>query len=240
MLPTRTSRPGERGTPPRASARAPRGRRLAVVVALAAALGLLTACSTPAGPVGPAPARPSSAPPGPSAASPPVPSVPVHDAALGAQTAPAAPPPPARLVVPEVSIDMAVDAVGVLDDGEMEIPEDADRAGWYRFGPAPGDAAGATVLAAHVDSRRTGIGPMARLREVEVGTTLTVTTADGHEHGYRVVDVAKVSKEGAPVDQWFDRAGPPRLVLVTCGGTFRRDIGHYTDNVVVTAEPLGG
>ena len=42
------------------------------------------------------------------------------------------------------------------------------------------------------------------------------------------------------MDRWFDRTGAPRLVLVTCGGAFRRDIGHYTDNVVVTAEPLGG
>ena len=63
-------------------------------------------------------------------------------------------PPPVRLVVPDVGIDMAVDPVGVRDDGEMEIPEDADRAGWYRFGPAPADPAGATVVAAHVDSVR--------------------------------------------------------------------------------------
>ena len=57
---------------------------------------------------------------------------------------------------------MAVDPVGVRDDGEMEIPEDADRAGWYQFGPAPADPAGATVIAAHVDSVQTGIGQFAR------------------------------------------------------------------------------
>jgi LPXTG-site transpeptidase (sortase) family protein len=145
-----------------------------------------------------------------------------------------------RLVVPDVSIDMPVDPVGVQDDGEMEIPEDADRAGWYRFGPAPSDAEGATVMAGHVDSRRTGIGQFARLRDVAVGSTVTVTTVDGAEHPYRVVDVQQVPKEGAPVAQWFDRTGPARLVLVTCGGAFRRDVGHYVDNVVVTAEPLDG
>ena len=74
---------------------------------------------------------------------------------------------------------MAVDPVGVRDDGEMEIPEDADRAGWYRFGPAPADPAGATVVAAHVDSVQTGIGQFARLRDVAVGAAVTVTTADG-------------------------------------------------------------
>jgi len=67
-----------------------------------------------------------------------------------------------------------------------------------------------------------------------------VTTADGSVHTYRVSTVEKIAKDQAPVDQWFDRSGAPRLVLVTCGGAWRRDIGHYADNVVVTAEPLGG
>ncbi|MEZ0447721.1 class F sortase [Cellulomonas sp. ICMP 17802] len=212
---------------------------LATVVALGTTLGPLTACTGPDPASGPAVAASSSstATPRPT---PVVPPVPVYDAALGAQAAVPATPPPVRLVVPDVGIDMAVDAVGVQEDGQMQIPEDADRAGWYEFGPAPADPAGSTVLAAHVDSRLTGIGPFARLRDVGVGATLTVTTADGSERGYRVVGVEKVPKEGAPVAQWFDRSGAPRLVLVTCGGTFRRDIGHYTDNVVVTAEPLGG
>ena len=61
---------------------------------------------------------------------------------------------------------MPVDPVGVQDDGDMQIPEDANRAGWYRFGPAPADAQGATVLAAHVDSRLTGVGQFSRLRKL--------------------------------------------------------------------------
>ncbi|MET0788828.1 MAG: class F sortase [Cellulomonas sp.] len=214
---------------------------LATVVVLGATLGPLTACTGPDPDSGPAvTASPSSTatprptpPPGPTG-----PTVPVVDATLGAPVA--ATPPPVRLVVPDVGIDMAVDPVGVRDDGEMEIPEDADRAGWYRFGPAPADPAGATVVAGHVDSVQTGIGQFARLRDLAVGAAVTITSADGSPHEYRVVTVEKVPKDGAPVDLWFDRSGAPRLVLVTCGGAFRRDIGHYTDNVVVTAEPIGG
>ncbi|GEL98562.1 class F sortase [Cellulomonas terrae] len=209
---------------------------LASVVALGTATGLLTACTGPESSPGPeVVASPSpTATPRPTSV---VPSVPIVDATLAPVVAT---PPPVQIVVPDVGIDMAVDPVGVRDDGEMEIPEDADRAGWYRFGPAPADPAGATVVAAHVDSVQTGVGQFARLRDVAVGAAVTVTSADGSPHEYRVVTVEKVPKDGAPVDQWFDRSGAPRLVLVTCGGTFRRDIGHYTDNVVVTAEPIGG
>ena len=135
---------------------------------------------------------------------------------------------------------MSVDPVGVTDAGTMELPEDADRAGWYEYGPTPSDARGSTLVAAHVDSRLTGIGPFARLREVTVGSPLTLTTADGVAHSYVVASVVKTPKDEAPVDEWFDRTGTPRLVLVTCGGQWIRAAGHYSDNVVVTASPVAG
>jgi hypothetical protein len=59
-------------------------------------------------------------------------------------------------------------------------------------------------------------------------------------HTYRVSEVVAVPKDTAPVGEWFDREGSRRLVLVTCGGEFREDIGHYADNVVVTADPVEG
>jgi len=160
----------------------------------------------------------------------------VQDAGLG--SVPAAAPAPVRLVVPDLGLDMPIDAVGVAEDGTMEIPQDADRAGWYRFGPSPADPAGATVVAAHVDSWTTGIGPFSELREVSPGARVEVTTADGVVHAYTVREVAQVPKQDAPVEQWFDREGSPRLVLVTCGGAFDREVGHYADNVAVTADPV--
>ncbi|RHA38407.1 class F sortase [Cellulomonas rhizosphaerae] len=200
-------------------------------------VGLLTACS-PSTAQEPAPVV-SSAPPGPTpvptvAA---VPEVPVQDA-----TAPAADPtaPPVRLAVPSVDIDMTVIPVGVADDGSMELPPDATEVGWYRFGPAPGADEGNALLAAHVDSRLSGIGPFAQLRDVSVGARVVVTTDDGTQLRYRVASVEKIPKDQAPLDAWFGRDGAPRLVLVTCGGAWNAKIGHYADNVVVTADPIGG
>jgi hypothetical protein len=36
----------------------------------------------------------------------------------------------------------------------------------------------------------------------------------------------------------FDRRGPARLVLVTCGGRFDTTTKHFLDNIVVTAVPV--
>lgn len=215
-----------------------RALTLALVSGLVA--GLLAGCSSSSqGTPQPAPAV-TSTPPGPTATAgptPALPAVPVRDA-----TAPAPTPLPApvRIAVPSEDIDMAVVPVGVEDDGSMELPPDADEAGWYRFGPVPGAESGNALLAAHVDSRRSGIGPFAALRGVETGASVVVTSSDGTRHEYRVTAVEKIAKDQAPLDVWFARSGPPRLVLVTCGGAWQADIGHYADNVVVTAEPTGG
>jgi len=163
--------------------------------------------------------------------------VPVYDPTAPAQTPSAA---PVRLVVPSQHIDMRVVPVGVADDGSMGLSENAFEAGWYEYGPAPGDPAGNAVLAAHVDSVQSGIGPFTRLRDVRVGARVEVTDDASDVHRYRVVSVHKIAKEGAPTSSWFARDGVPRLVLVTCGGAWDAKTRHYADNVVVTAEPTGG
>lgn len=147
-------------------------------------------------------------------------------------------PAPTRLAVPALGIDAAVDAVGVEPGGDMTIPEDVSRVGWYRFGPAPGAPEGSAVLAGHVDDAEQGLGAMAPLAEASVGDQVQVTDAAGGTTTYQVVARQEFSKESVPLADLFARTGPPRLVLITCGGPFLADIRSYEDNVVVIAEPV--
>ena len=146
---------------------------------------------------------------------------------------------PERLLVPSLDLDVPLDAVGVADDGQMEIPEDADRAGWYRFGPAPGDDSGSAVVAGHVDDR-SGPGAFLALTEVEEGAELTVQLSDGTEVAYRVTAREQVAKPELPLDDVFTREGPPHLRLITCTGDWSQRNASYTDNLVITAEPVEG
>lgn len=133
---------------------------------------------------------------------------------------------------------MAVDPVGVDRRGDMVIPDDPRVAGWYRFGATPGSAAGATVLAAHVDDSEYGSGPLAKLGSLRRGDPVTVT-AGRVVHRYRVATVLRLDKGELDTGDLFDRQGPSRLHLVTCGGEFDRATGHYKDNIVVVATPVG-
>ncbi len=171
-------------------------------------------------------------------AAPSVPAIARRSASLeSVQAEAAAQPVPVRLRVPSVDLDAPLDQVGVRDDGLMEIPDDGDRAGWYRYGPAPGDDEGSAVLAGHVDTQE-GLGAMAALMDVPLDAEVEVEMDDGSVLGYRVIGRETIEKDELPVEELFDRSGPARLTLVTCGGPWRYEASSYRDNVVVVAVPV--
>ena len=151
---------------------------------------------------------------------------------------------PVRVRLPSIGVDAPVVRVGVDGRGAMEVPPDVRTAGWYRFGPAPGDAAGSSVISGHVDDREQGRGAFYRLADLAPGDPVQVVASTGRVLDYRVRDVRRLPKAGLPVDELFARGGPPRLTLVTCGGPFDRRARSYADNVVATAlpvdRPIGG
>lgn len=145
-------------------------------------------------------------------------------------------PAPARFSADSIGVDLPVVRTGVSDDGSMQLPETNRQVAWYGYGSRPGDPAGTTVLAAHVDTRTEGLGPFARLRELRRGASLAVTDTDGRTRRYTVTSVDDVPKSRIPLDQLFRTDGPPGLTVLTCGGPFSRSTG-YRDNIVVTAQP---
>lgn len=160
-----------------------------------------------------------------------------RDASLGSLTV-SEEPAPARLVIPALDIDARIDDVGVQEDGAMVIPAAPTSVGWYRFGSAPGDAYGNTVIAGHVATREDGPGALAPLKGAKPGMRVTVTTADGRDHDYEVAGREAIVKKALPVDEIFARDGRPLLVLITCGGRYLPELRSHRDNIIVTAVPV--
>jgi sortase (surface protein transpeptidase) len=142
---------------------------------------------------------------------------------------------PTRLRIPTLGVDAPLDPVGLEADGGMEIPEDVERVGWYEPGVAPGEE-GSAVLSGHVDSRTQGPGVLFELRSIDVDDEVVIETAEG-EQRWRVVGRTRYGKQALPVDELFSWEGPPRLVIITCGGDFDPEAGAYEENVVVHAVP---
>lgn len=159
------------------------------------------------------------------------PRVVTHDARLSARRLPVVRP-PLGLSIPQIHVDVPVIAVGIDATGQLDVPDDASAVSWYRYGPAPGDP-GSAVLAGHVDYAGAQ-GVFWRLDELDVDRRFEIITADG-PLPFRVVSVSRIRKSELPVAELFRTAGPPQVVLVTCGGPFDREQKSYRDNVVVVA-----
>lgn len=199
-----------------------RGRVLAaigiVVVALIAISALaVTALRGQRGPALPPPSAARSLPPAP------------------ASVRPLRPSPPTRLEIPKIGVTSSLMPLGVNSDHSLQVPplSRAQEAGWYRHGPTPGSK-GAAVIVGHVDSTR-GPAVFFKLGKLRPGDLIRVHRQDGTTAGFRVDSAEAVSKNDFPTQKVYGRVGYAALRLITCGGSFDRGSGHYTDNIIIYA-----
>ncbi len=143
---------------------------------------------------------------------------------------------PERLLVEAVDVDASLVTTLVATDGALVPPDDPARLGWWR-GVRPGEGEGSVVIAGHVDSRRFGQGPLARIVELEPGDRAVLAGAGGVSAEYVVRGIQTFPKESFPAADLFGTDGPERLVLVTCGGAFDRARGGWDSNVVAVLDP---
>ena len=139
---------------------------------------------------------------------------------------------PVRVVIPAIDVDADLVALGLNDDGSMEVP-DFGRAGWYEPGPRPGEP-GPAVIAAHVDSV-SGPDVFFRLRELAAGDKIRVEHADGSDTTFVVENSEQQLKTDLPVERIWDDTDNVVLRLITCGGEFDTSERSYLSNLIVYA-----
>ena len=138
---------------------------------------------------------------------------------------------PVGLRIPAIGLSVSLSTLGLNLDGTVQVPTDFAQPGWYRLGPSPGQL-GSAVILGHVDSYR-GPAVFFTLRNLVPGDAIDVTLADGTVADFVVSAVEMYSKAQFPARQVYASHGLSTLQLVTCGGTFDVQTGHYLSNVVV-------
>lgn len=119
--------------------------------------------------------------------------------------------------------------LGLQRDGSIEVPEDAQKPGWFAPGPSPGQL-GPAVIAGHVDSR-TGPAVFYRLAELRRGDRLTVTREDGSVAAFVVDRVKTYAKDAFPTRKVYGATDRAELRLITCGGSYDDETGYDSNTV---------
>ncbi len=139
--------------------------------------------------------------------------------------------PPVSIDIPAIDVSSRLVRLGLEADRTVEVPTDADLAGWFRLGTVPGQR-GSSVILGHVDSAD-GPAVFARLAELRRGDVVEVGGADGSVVSFVVTRRVLYANADFPAQQVYAAQDGRRLNLVTCAGAYLEDAGGYQSNLVV-------
>ncbi|WP_142830187.1 class F sortase [Planococcus soli] len=141
---------------------------------------------------------------------------------------------PTQIEIPSIGVDAAIEPTGILENGEMGVPEDVNQVGWFEPGYKAGSQ-GHAVLAGHVDSLN-GPAVFYDLTKVKIGELVTLTDTEGRKMIFEVKEINSYQTDQAPVEEIFGKSDKRMLNLITCTGNYSRDIGSYEERLVISAE----
>src|SRR3989344_2905957 len=141
---------------------------------------------------------------------------------------------PDELSIPKINVVSNVQHLGVTKSGNMQAPDNFSDVSWYKLGVIPGEK-GSAVIAGH----KNGVyvrGVFRRLNELKVGDSVYVARANGEKLHFKVVETAVYPYDKAPLERIFTASDGTYLNLITCTGTFRKEIGSSDHRLVVYTE----
>jgi len=141
---------------------------------------------------------------------------------------------PIRLQIPSINIDAAIEHVGNTPDGEMAVPSDTEKAGWYEPGVSPGDKGGA-VISGHFNGKDGKPGLFKDLVNLKQGDMILVTNELGITSTFKVRE-SRTYNPGYAEEVFSPKDNGTHLNLKTCDGIWDSVKGSFTKRLVVFAD----
>lgn len=140
---------------------------------------------------------------------------------------------PVRLRIPAIDLATAIDPLSLDPDGRLPAPAGPTDVGWWREGPAPGEA-GPAAIVGHLDTA-TGPAVFAGLTALRPDDRVEITRADGSTAVFAVRATKQFPQDDFPSRAVYGPTPDAELRLITCGGAYDRAAGRYLSNTVVYA-----
>lgn len=141
---------------------------------------------------------------------------------------------PTNIEIPSIGLFADVVDVGLEADNSIEVPDNANHVGWYKYGVMPGQIGGA-ILTAHYDTPSGKPAIFYNLRAANRGDLVFVRMASGEELLFQVTDVLSEPVKTFPTDLVFGKFDTKELMLITCDGVWNPIERSYSKRLVVFA-----
>lgn len=139
---------------------------------------------------------------------------------------------PVAVEVPAIGASSTLIRLGVDPDGTIAEPPETEpeQAGWYEHSPVPGQSGPAVILGHINGDGRPGV--FVDLASIGPGDQVFVYLADGTRVAYTITRLQQVAKDDFPTAEVYGDTAGPEIRLISCGGVFDPDSGHYSDNLI--------
>lgn len=141
---------------------------------------------------------------------------------------------PVRLQIPAISVDAAVQPVGLTGEGAMGVPDNLSDVSWYQKGVKPGEA-GQAVIAGHTSSRGWVPAVFDDLDKLRVGDQIIVVDELGNRISFAVRESRIYDAEANPAEIYAG-SSQPHLNLITCTGRFNVITQSFPQRLVIFSD----
>jgi len=142
---------------------------------------------------------------------------------------------PIRLMIPSISVNAAIQYVGVDDKKEMETPTNSTDVGWFDLGVLPGKK-GSAVIDGHFDDQSGEAGVFFNLYKLKPGDKVYLTDSSGQTLAFAVRESRLYDPGNA--DFLFSRNDSSHLNLITCDGVWDGTKKSYSKRLVVFTDKI--
>lgn len=141
----------------------------------------------------------------------------------------------ARLKIPKIQVDTAVESVGLTPTGEMATTTDPATVAWYKLGQRPGEV-GSAVIAGHFGWKNNIPAAFDRLNKLQIGDSIYTQDAAGVTTGFTVRNIRIFGKNDSADSVFKANDGNAHLNLITCEGTWSSASHSYSNRLVVFSD----
>ena len=143
---------------------------------------------------------------------------------------------PARIKIPMIGVDAAVEYVGINKDGEMGVPTDPYGVAWYHLGTRPGEV-GSAVMTGHYGTWRNGSGSVFdNLNKLQAGDKIYIEDSQGNIIIFAVREKRDYDPNSDAADIFTSDDGQAHLNLITCEGVWNKASQSFSQRLVVFSD----
>jgi len=142
---------------------------------------------------------------------------------------------PVALIIPSINVNSKIQYLGITSKGEMEVPNNINDVGWFKFGSRPGEK-GSAVIAGHLNGTNGKDGVFINLYKLKAGDKLSVVDDKGIITSFTVREIRTYSPGFA--EEVFSSNDAPHLNLITCDGLWNGAKKSYDKRLVIFSDIL--